>query len=124
MNTSLFQRLGGADGIHALVDDIVALHLENPAIQARFRPYLEKPEQLTLIKRHSCEFFEAGSGGPAQYTGRSMRDAHQGMNISEQEYLAAMDDIISALGRHAIDQATKNDVIAILYSLKNDIIRV
>jgi len=115
---------GGADGIHALGRRRRGTAPGNPAIQARFRPYLEKPDQLTLIKRHSCEFFEAGSGGPAQYTGRSMRDAHQGMNISEQEYLAAMDDIISALDMHAIDQATKNDVIAILYSLKNDIIRV
>lgn len=124
MNASLYQRLGGADGIRALVDDVVALHLENPAIQARFRPYLEKPDKVTLVKQHTCEFFEAESGGPAQYTGRSMREAHQGMNISEQEYLAAMDDIVSAMDKHGIDQVTKNDVIAILYSLKGSIIRV
>ncbi|MDA8110148.1 MAG: group 1 truncated hemoglobin, partial [Betaproteobacteria bacterium] len=72
--TSLFQRLGGSSGIRALVDDIVALHLENPAIQARFRPYLERPDKVEEVKRHTCAFFEAGSGGPAPYTGRSMKD--------------------------------------------------
>jgi hemoglobin len=35
-----------------------------------------------------------------------------------------MDDIVSALSKNAVDEATKNEVIAILYSLKNDIIRV
>lgn len=124
MTVSLYKRLGSSPGIQTLVDDIVALHLENSVIQARFRPYLEKPDKVALVKQHTCEFFEAGSGGPAKYTGRSMHDAHQGMNISEQEYMAAMDDILVAMDKHGLDQGTKNDVIAILYALKGDIIRV
>jgi hemoglobin len=80
---SLFERLGGSSRIDALVDDIVARHMENPAIRARFRPYLDTPEKLAVTKKHLSAFLEAGSGGPAQYSGRSMRDAHRGMNISE-----------------------------------------
>jgi truncated hemoglobin YjbI len=38
---------------------------------------------MDAIRKHLCAFLEAGSGGTAQYTGRSMRDAHRGMNISE-----------------------------------------
>jgi hemoglobin len=53
-----------------------------------------------------------------------MPTAHRGMNISEQEYLAAMDDIVGAMDKHALDESTKKDVIAILYSLKGMIIRV
>ena len=34
------------------------------------------------------------------------------------------DDIVGAMDKHRIDDATKNEVIAILYSLKNNIIRV
>ena len=46
------------------------------------------------------------------------------MNISEQEYLAVMDDIVGAMEKHELDADTRNDVIAILYSIKLDIIRV
>jgi hemoglobin len=53
-----------------------------------------------------------------------MRTVHRGMNISEQEYLAVVDDIVGALEKNGIDEETKKDVIAILYSLKVDIIRV
>ena len=121
---SLFLRLGGTSGISTLVDDIVALHMENPVIRVRFRPYLETPDKLAVTKRHLCTFLEAGSGGTAQYTGRSMGETHRGMNISEAEYIAALDDIMAALGKHKIDEATQKDVLAIAYSLKGEILHV
>lgn len=120
----LFERLGGTPGISALVEDIVARHMDNPAIRARFRPYLDTPDKLAMTKKHLCAFLEAGSGGKAQYAGRSMPDAHRGMNISEAEYMAALDDILAALRKNDIDEQTQNDVLAIAYSLKGDIIRV
>jgi hemoglobin len=70
------------------------------------------------------EFFCAGAGGPERYTGKDMLAAHKGMNISEQEYLAVMDDIVGALAKNGIDEPTKGEVVAILYSLKGSIIRV
>lgn len=120
--TSLYERLGGSHGIRSLVDRIVARHMENPAIQARFRPYLETPDKLETTKQHLCAFLEAGSGGKAEYTGRSMPDTHRGMNINEAEYLAAVDDIMAALQDEKIDEQTRKDVLAIAYSLKGEIL--
>ena len=121
---SLFQRLGGSAGIKAIVDDIVARHMENPVILARFRPYLDTPEKIDAVKKHTCAFLEAGSGGNAQYTGRSMKAAHRGMNISEAEFMAALDDILAALDKRGVDEQSRNDVLAISYSLKADILHV
>jgi hemoglobin len=70
------------------------------------------------------EFFGAGAGGPEPYTGRDMLTTHKGMNISEQEYLAVMDDIVGAMDKNGVGEDAKKDVIAILYSLKGEIIRV
>ena len=69
------------------------------------------------------EFFGAGSGGPETYTGKDMTTAHKGMNISEQEYLAVMDDVLEALAKNKVSEDATTDVIAILYSLKGQIIR-
>jgi hemoglobin len=121
---SLFERLGGSSGIQALVEDIVSLHMENPAIAPRFRPYLETPDQLEVTKKHLCAFLEAGSGGAAPYTGRTMKDAHSGMNINAAEYMAAIDDILTVLQEHEIDEQTQKDVLAIAYSLKGEILHV
>jgi hemoglobin len=125
MNTkSLFARLGGTKGISALVDDIAALHIENPLISARFRPLLNPPEKIEKTKQHLCDFLEMGSGGPAEYSGRSMPETHRGMNVSEAEYVAVLDDIISALNKHGIDEQTQKDVLWIAYSLKREIIHL
>lgn len=122
LEKSLFERLGGRKGISILVEDTVAAHIENPAINARFLPYLQTPERLAIIKQHTVDFFIAGSGGPATYSGRDMVTTHTGMNISPEEYMHAIDDIFSAMDKHNIDDQTKKDVLAILWSLKGMII--
>ncbi|MGD9843354.1 MAG: group 1 truncated hemoglobin [Steroidobacteraceae bacterium] len=121
---SLYERLGGASGISRVVDDVVTAHMANPVIRARFLPYLEKEGRIAELKAHTCAFLGAGSGGPEQYKGRGMKDAHRGMNINEAEYMATIDDILMVLNQHDIDQQTCNDILAIAYSLKGEILRV
>ena len=117
---SLYDRLGRFDGITRIVHDVMENHLVNPAIRTRF----EASKDLDHAKKMAVEFFCAGCGGPEAYSGRDLLLAHKGMNISEQEYMAAMDDILAALEKNEIDPATRGEVTAVLYSLKNQIIRV
>ena len=124
MEKSLYERLGGAAGIARLVDDIVEAHMSNPLIKARFLPFRDEPDRLANAKKHLRDFLGMGSGGLEKYSGRNMLDTHRGMNISAQEYMAAMDDILSTLERHKIDEQTRKDVLAIAYSLKGEIIHV
>ncbi len=124
MERSLYDRLGGATGIRGLVDGTVEAHMNNPVIKARFLPYREDLENLDTVKQHLCDFFCAGSGGPEAYSGRSMPEAHRGMNISAEEYMAATDDIMATLEAHGIDEQTRKDVLAIAYALKDEIMRV
>lgn len=121
---TLYQRLGSAEGIAAIIDDVVAAHVENPVIKARFLPYLETPEKVKVIKKHFCDFLGMGCGGPEQYTGRDMVTTHRGMNINEMEFVAALDDILMVLDKHNIDPETKKEVLVMAYSLKGDILHV
>jgi hemoglobin len=122
MTTTLFERLGGTTGIASIVDDVVEAHINNPAISPRFLPYKEQPEKLAVIKQHTVDFFSAGSGGPARYTGRDMPTTHRGMNINPTEYMHVVDDILMVLSKRAVDENSRKDVLAILWSLKDMII--
>lgn len=122
MKNSLFERLGGSDGITKIVDATVKNHMNNPFVNARFLPFLERPKHLAVIKQHTIDFFTAGSGGPNNYKGKDMVTAHTGMNISPAEYMHVVDDIFDALNENNIDEASKKDVLAILWSLKGMII--
>ena len=62
MSSILSERLGGATGIAALVDDVVEAHMTNPLIKARFLPYREDTDTLAKVKRHTCDFFGGQRG--------------------------------------------------------------
>nr|WP_288935733.1 group 1 truncated hemoglobin [uncultured Allomuricauda sp.] len=122
MEQTLFERLGGREGISAIVDTTVNNHMENPAVNPRFLPLKDQPERLRIIKDHTIDFFSMGSGGPANYTGMDMVTAHTGMNISPGEYYHVMDDIMLALDSNGIDEESKKDVLAVLWSIKGMIV--
>jgi hemoglobin len=120
MPATLYERLGGEERIKRLAADILDNHYRNPLIRSRF----EKVGDRAALERHSVEFLCAGSGGPQTYTGKDLVSAHKGMNVSEQELIAAIDDIMAAMTKNGYDQAEKNEVVAILYSLKGDVVRL
>ncbi len=119
MEKTLYERLGGHDGLSAIVHDVLDNHLNNPAVKTRFQN-----ADIPKLHRLAVEFFGMGSGGPERYTGREMLEAHKGMNISEQEFVAVIDDILEAMDKHKISPETRTEVLGILYSMKSQIVRV
>jgi hemoglobin len=117
---SLYERLGRREGIARITADLMKNHLANPLLKTRF----ENSKDLALVERRAVEFFCAGSGGPETYSGQDMANTHRGMNISEQEFVSATDDVMAALEHNGIDAPTRNDVLAIFWSLKGGVIRV
>jgi hemoglobin len=116
---SLYQRLGGEERIRAITADIVDNHFRNEVVRARF----VKSDRNKLI-RLAAEFICMGTGGAQQYTGTDMRAAHRGMNISEAEYMAVIDDILAALDKHGVGEREKQEMLSIAYGLKADILRL
>jgi hemoglobin len=121
-NVTLFERLGGSAGVRRIVDGAIAAHMCNPAIRERFVPYEDRPEYVEEVKKHTCDFFAAGSGGPDNYRGRSMTEAHSGMNINAAEYQAASDDILNTMSALKYDGTSCSMVHDIIRSLESDIL--
>ena len=119
MTKSLYERLGGPVAVRKLARDIVHLHLQNELIRTRFEA--SNPEELI---NHVANFIGAGTGGAESYTGRDMPTAHKGMNINEQEFMSVIDDAMDALEKNGIDDATRNEVLAILWSMRREVLRV
>ncbi len=62
---SLYERLGGENGLRKIVNDAIDKNLNNPHIGHHFCKV-----DLNKLKRLVFEFFSIGTGGPHQYTGR------------------------------------------------------
>lgn len=117
---SLFERLGGEENIVRISNDIVELHSINPQLKARF-----VDTDKAKLKKGVADFFITGSGGPEVYEGEGMLAVHKGMNISDNEYMAAVDDVMKALNNNGISgDAEKSEVLYIFYSLRPEVVAV
>jgi len=119
MTTSLYERLGGTEGITKIASDLVDIHLANPRIAPRYAN-----SDVAAVKNGAATFFITGTGGPDVYKGKDMLATHKGMNIDSGEFLAVLDDALEALERNEIGQREKEEVLYIFYSMKSDIVFV
>lgn len=113
----LFERLGGQAGIRRIVEEVWQLHLANPDVSPRYA-HSDGP----TVVRQVTDFVCAGTGGPQRYQGRSMRDAHAGRNISHREFMAVTDDVLEALERSGVGAEEQAEVLALLFSLRGEVI--
>jgi len=116
MDISLYERLGGTEGITNIASDVVDIHLLNPRVSKRYAN-----SNITTLKNGAATFFIAGTGGPNVYKGKDMLETHRGMNIDEGEFVAVLDDVLEALKKNDIGQREMEEVLFVLYSMKADI---
>jgi hemoglobin len=117
--TPLFERLGGRDGIHALVEKVLDNHFANPTVCTRFEH--AKMTRNEMVEG-GFEFFCTGLSGIPTYTGRSIPDAHAGMNISDAEFNAVLDDILGAMTSLGIGELEQAEALRILYGLRTEVV--
>ena len=118
-SSSLYERMGGRNGIRAITQKAVANHFDNPIISTRFKEATMSQSELV---DSATEFFCTGLSGVETYEGKSMPDAHAGMNISAEELMAALDDILNAMQSEGLGDLEQAEVLKILYDMKPDIL--
>lgn len=116
---TLYQRLGGKTAIESIASDIFDNHTKNPLVQNRY-----VNSNAANVKRLVAEMCCAGFGGPETYTGKDMITAHTGMNINDAEFIAVIDDVMSALDMNNVGQKEKDEILCILYSMKAEIVNI
>ncbi len=80
---SLYDRIGGAQGVVNLVDRFYARVIADPDLL----PYFDHVA-LDKLRHMQVEFFTAALDGPLHYTGTPIVHAHQGRGIKRQHFQA------------------------------------
>jgi len=115
--TSLYDRIGGEKGARAITENIWNNHSKNPIVNNRFAN--SDPE---YVKQKVYEIVVASTGGPVEYTGKSMTDAHIAMNINDMEFNAVVDDVLKAFEMNNVGKKERDEVLAILWSVKDQVV--
>jgi hemoglobin len=120
----LYDRLGGVYSIASVVDDFIERLLvnstlnANPAI-AEARARVPKAGLKFHVTALVCEV----TGGPCKYTGRTMKESHKHLNITPAQWDAMVADFKTTLNKFKVPQREQQELIAIVASTRNDIVR-
>jgi hemoglobin len=114
---SLYDRLGKKEAITAVVDEFVARVAADNRINAFFAHTDIAHLKMELVNQ-ICE----ASGGPCKYTGKSMKEAHQGMGVGTADFNALVEDLVGALDKFKVGEKEKNELLGVLGPMKSDIV--
>jgi hemoglobin len=120
MKKSLYERLGGYNAVAAVVDDFVGRLVADKQFERFFAGH--SADSKKRIRQHIVDQFCAAAGGPCIYTGRTMKDSHVGLNISEADWEAAAKHLVATLDKFKVPDPEKQELLAFVTSLKADIV--
>jgi hemoglobin len=133
---TLYERLGGDQGLTAIVNDFVPRAMEDPRVnwnrQGVVRGSLfhhkqapvwnATPQAVAALKKHLIEFFALSTGGPVHYEGREIKTVHDGMHIANPEFDAAVGDLKASLDKLQVPTTEQKELLAILESTRAQIV--
>ncbi len=116
-HTTLYDQLGGEPGIDRIVKNLIqnighdeqVFHYFAEANVKRFREHLAW---------HLCDI----SDGPCTYSGDTMKQIHDGMEINERDFNHLVDLLIEAMYEADVPHPVQNQLLARLAPLRKDII--
>lgn len=121
----LWDRLGGEAAVKAVVKDFVARTAANPKVNfLRDGKFKLDAKGLERLETLLVELVSETTGGPLKYTGRSMKESHAGMKITEDEFTAIAGDLIATLEKFKVPKAEINELVKIVASTKDAIVEV
>ena len=119
MNSSLYDRLGGADAIAAVVDDFVARCAGDGRINKKFAR-----TDIPRLKKMLVDQVAEASGGPATYTGRDMIETHKGMGVTAGEFDALVGDLVATLNQFDVPKVEQEELLGLLGPMRSEIVEV
>ena len=118
--SSLFEKLGGEDAVNAAVDIFYRKVLADDTINHFF-------ETTDMAAQHAKQksFLTMAFGGPNNYTGEDMRNAHAPLvakGLNEDHFNAVAGHLQSTLEELNVSADLVNEVMSIAGSTKDDVL--
>ncbi len=137
---ALFDRLGGSEGLEAIVNDFVPRALQDPRVnwsrkgtRKRIRlwrtadesaQWLPSAENVTQLKERIIQFLALVTGGPVHYEGKALKATHDGMRITNPEFDAVIGDMKASLDKLRIPNKEQKELLAVIESTRPQIVTV
>ncbi len=118
---TLWDRLGGEAAVKAVVHDFVLVAIDDPKVKFTRGKKID-PKTLPALEKSLVEFISSATGGPLKYTGKSMKEAHKGMGITDAEFDALAADLATVLKKYNVPKAETDELMTLVGTTRADIV--
>ncbi|OXM85426.1 group I truncated hemoglobin [Paenibacillus rigui] len=115
---NLYQRLGGQEGVREIVRIFYEKVLGDPNVNSYF-----KNTDMAKLAEHQTVFISFAVGGPEYYTGQSLTQAHEALNIASGHFDQVVKYLVESLLEAGVAITDIDAVAAKLVPLKSCIVR-
>jgi hemoglobin len=115
---TLFQQIGGEAKLHATIDELVKVMLNDDRINFAFAE-TDLAKFNGLLYDQICEL----TGGPCKYKGRTMFESHKKLNSTNAQFNALAEDLYKAFDSAGVPYRVQNKVMALLAPMQPDIVK-
>lgn len=112
-----YDLVGGGPAIKAVVDRFYELLLRDERLATYFIG-----TDVSQLKRHQVLLISQVMGGPAQYEGRDLQQAHAGLDIGADDFALVVSYLAQALGEAGVPEEITGRVGAQLAAAEPDIV--
>ena len=122
-NETLYERLGGVNAIAMVVDRFSDEIVKNAKLNVN--PALKewnKTNQLACLKFMRTLWLCKAAGGPFEYTGKDMAEAHTDLHIKSEEFDEVGAEIAKALDHFKVPEREKQEVLAAIGARKAEVV--
>ena len=118
--STLYKRLGGYDAIAAMVDNFIPRIATDPDLAKFFAGHsIASQKRLRqLVVEKICE----AGGGPCFYTGRTMKEAHNGLGITDEQWATATKHFLAMLEKFQVPKQEHDELMALFTGFKGDVV--
>ncbi|MDP9295260.1 MAG: group 1 truncated hemoglobin [Actinomycetota bacterium] len=120
---SLYERLGGVNAIAMVVDRFSDEIVKNAKLNVN--PQLKEwngSGQLPALKFMRTLWLCQTAGGPFEYTGKPLGEAHKDLHITSEEFDEVGVEIANALDYFNVPEREKQEVLSAIVAQKADVI--
>ena len=114
---SLYDRLGGGEAVKAVTIRFYAAVFDDPLLAPHFAG-VDMAVQAAML----ASFLSIAAGGPGQYRGRSLRDAHAALRIGDAEFDRVVELLAAALRAAGAGDGAVAEVAGAAETLRGDIL--
>jgi hemoglobin len=102
------------DSLH----DNEQLNRQNPKLAA-----LKGKNEPIAFKQKVTDFICQLTGGPCEYRGRTMRESHGPLDISEADWKVFIDDTVRVLTKLGVSGVEQRELLELMATTKADIVK-